>query len=70
MDVAWLGEPAAHEPNRVGGKAASFSRLAAEYSVPHSIPMVVGTNCATTVLRDGQLVEVDGTSGSVWIVEG
>ena len=70
MDVAWLGEPAAHEPNCIGGKAASFSRLTAKYSVPHSIPVVVGTNCATTVLRDGQLVEVDGTSGSVWIVEG
>ena len=69
MDVAWLGEPAAHEPNRVGGKAASLSRLAAEYSAAHSIPAVVDTKCATTVLRDGQLVEVDGTSGSGWIVE-
>ncbi len=34
MDVAWLGEPDAHEPTVVGGKAASLSRLAAEYRVP------------------------------------
>ena len=34
MNVAWLGEPAAHEPALVGGKAASLSRLAAEYLVP------------------------------------
>ncbi len=34
MDVAWLGEPHAHEPATVGGKAASLSRLAAEYRVP------------------------------------
>ena len=34
MDVAWLGEPAAHEATLVGGKAASLSRLAAEYRVP------------------------------------
>lgn len=34
MDVAWLGESHAHEPAVVGGKAASLSRLAAEYPVP------------------------------------
>jgi len=34
MDVAWLGESHAHEPPLVGGKAASLSRLAAEYRVP------------------------------------
>ncbi len=34
MDVAWLGEPHAHEPTVVGGKAASLSRLAATYRVP------------------------------------
>lgn len=34
MDVAWLGEPHAHEPTLVGGKAASLSRLAADYRVP------------------------------------
>ena len=34
MDVAWLGEAAAHDPALVGGKAASLSRLAAAYTVP------------------------------------
>jgi len=34
MDVAWLGELEAHEAVVVGGKAASLSRLAAEYRVP------------------------------------
>lgn len=34
MDVAWLGEPSAHDSALVGGKAASLSRLAAEYRVP------------------------------------
>lgn len=34
MDVAWLGEPHAHEPAAVGGKGASLSRLAAAYRVP------------------------------------
>ncbi len=30
---------------------------------------VVGTKRATAVLQDGQLVEVDGTSGTVRIIE-
>jgi pyruvate,water dikinase len=34
MDVAWLGEPAAHDAVLVGGKAAALSRLAAAYRVP------------------------------------
>ena len=34
MEIAWLGEPEAHDAVRVGGKAASLSRLAAEYRVP------------------------------------
>lgn len=34
MEVAWLGDPAAHEPTLVGGKAASLSRLAAAHRVP------------------------------------
>ena len=34
MEIAWLGEPDAHDAVRVGGKAASLSRLAAEYRVP------------------------------------
>ena len=34
MEIAWLGEPEAHDAARVGGKAASLSRLAAEQRVP------------------------------------
>ena len=34
MEIAWLGDPAAHEPALVGGKAASLSRLAAAHRVP------------------------------------
>ena len=34
MEIAWLGEPEAHDPALVGGKAASLSRLAAEHRVP------------------------------------
>src|SRR5690349_2018057 len=29
------------------------------------VPCVVGTRCATTVLRDGRLVTVDGAAGKV-----
>jgi phosphohistidine swiveling domain-containing protein len=32
------------------------------------IPCVVGTNVATTRLRDGMIVEVDGTAGTVNVV--
>lgn len=48
-----------------GGILSHCAVVAREYS----IPAVVGTKRATIVLRDGQLVEVDGTSGSVRIVE-
>ena len=34
MDVVWLGEPGAHDAGHVGGKAASLSRLAANFRVP------------------------------------
>jgi len=34
VPIVWLGEPEAHEPSLVGGKAASLSRLAAEHPVP------------------------------------
>jgi phosphoenolpyruvate synthase/pyruvate phosphate dikinase len=34
VDVVWLGEDAAHDPARVGGKAANLSRLAASHPVP------------------------------------
>ena len=48
-----------------GGILSHCAVVAREYA----IPAVVGTKRATSVLRDGQLVEVDGTSGSVRIVE-
>ncbi|HNT23673.1 MAG TPA: PEP/pyruvate-binding domain-containing protein [Anaerolineales bacterium] len=34
MNIYWLGTSAAHDPGRVGGKAANLSRLAAKYPVP------------------------------------
>ena len=48
-----------------GGILSHCAVVAREYS----IPAVVGTKCATAVLRDGQLIEVDGTSGCIRIVE-
>lgn len=32
--IVWLGQPEAHEPSLVGGKASSLSRFAAEHPVP------------------------------------
>lgn len=34
VEVPWLGTPGAHDPDRVGGKAANLSRLAARWPVP------------------------------------
>ena len=48
-----------------GGILSHCAVVAREYE----IPAVVGTKQATLSLRDGQLVEVDGTSGSVRIIE-
>jgi pyruvate,water dikinase len=45
----------------VGGILSHCAIVAREYG----IPAVVGTGRATTTIRDGQLVEVDGTSGVV-----
>jgi pyruvate,water dikinase len=33
-EILWLGDPAAHDAARAGGKAATLSRLAAEHPVP------------------------------------
>ena len=49
-----------------GGVLSHCAVVAREYS----IPAVVGTKRGTSLLRDGQLVEVDGTNGSVQIVDG
>ena len=48
-----------------GGILSHCAVVAREYA----IPAVVGTKRATSVLRDGQLVEVDGGSGRIWILE-
>lgn len=48
-----------------GGILSHCAVVAREYA----IPAVVGARHATVALRDGQLVEVDGTSGTVRIVE-
>jgi pyruvate,water dikinase len=47
----------------VGGFLSHAAIIAREYR----IPAVVATQSATTVLRDGQTVTVDGTAGVVSI---
>ena len=47
-----------------GGILSHCAVVAREYR----IPAVVGTGRATAVIRDGQLVEVDGDSGTVRII--
>ena len=49
----------------VGGLVSHPAVVAREYG----IPCVVGTNEATTRLRDGMTVEVDGTAGTVTVVD-
>jgi rifampicin phosphotransferase len=44
-----------------GGIASHAAIVAREYG----IPAIMGTGNGTTVLRDGQLVTVDGDSGQV-----
>lgn len=41
MDIAWLGDPACHDPALVGGKAANLSRVAGDYHVPPGFCMTV-----------------------------
>ena len=45
----------------VGGAATHSSLVAREYG----LPAVVATGIATQVVRDGQLIVVDGTNGEV-----
>jgi len=49
-----------------GGILSHCAVVAREYG----IPAVVGTGSATTIIRDGQLLEVDGGSGIVRILDG
>jgi len=46
-----------------GGMLSHPSIIARE----HAIPAVVGTVQATSVLRDGQIVTVDGSTGRIFI---
>jgi phosphohistidine swiveling domain-containing protein len=48
----------------VGGITSHCATVAREYG----IPAVVGTTVATSVIRDGQLLEVDGHAGTVRIL--
>ena len=48
-----------------GGMLSHAAVVAREYN----IPAVLGTGKATSVLRDGQTIEVDGDAGSVRIVQ-
>ena len=48
-----------------GGVLSHCAVVAREYA----IPAVVGTKIATSTIHTGQIVEVDGTSGSVRIIE-
>jgi phosphohistidine swiveling domain-containing protein len=41
MDIVCLGDPACHAPALVGGKAASLSRVAGDYSVPPGFCLTV-----------------------------
>jgi len=34
-----------------------------------NIPCVVGTSNATEIIKGGDLVEIDGSKGEVWIIE-
>jgi pyruvate,water dikinase len=47
-----------------GGVLSHSAVVAREYR----IPAVVGTGNATTTFEDGQLIEVDGNNGTVWLV--
>jgi pyruvate,water dikinase len=49
----------------VGGVTSHCAIVAREYG----IPAVVGTTVATSVIRDGHLLEVDGQAGTVRILE-
>jgi pyruvate,water dikinase len=66
-DVGWtpLFLTAAGVVTELGGALSHASLVAREYGVP----AVVNVDRATSILRDGQLVEVDGDGGVVRILE-
>jgi phosphoenolpyruvate synthase/pyruvate phosphate dikinase len=76
---AWILPLASDRANLalVGGKGANLTRLAQAGLMTHGavvareygIPAVVGVDRATTRLHTGQRVRVDGSSGSVVMLE-
>src|SRR5919198_1226148 len=56
--ILWLGEPACHERARVGGKAATLSRLAAAYRVP---PGFCLTTAAYALCEGSSLTDQEGS---------
>jgi len=61
--VSWvpLFRLAAAVVTDVGGSLSHAAVVAREFGVP----AVVGTGVALTVLRDGEMLEVDGTAGII-----
>jgi pyruvate,water dikinase len=49
----------------IGGPLSHSSIIAREFGVP----TVMGVRIATTTISEGQLITVDGASGSVWLRE-
>jgi phosphohistidine swiveling domain-containing protein len=66
-DIGWtpLFAGAAAVVTDIGGALSHAAVVAREYG----IPCVVSTQEATTVLQTGQLIEVDGTAGTVVTVD-
>lgn len=56
-EVLWLGEPAAHDRARVGGKAAQLSRLAARFEVPPGFCLPAGTAASTAAAAYRELAQ-------------
>ena len=52
-------------PTQAGGTLSHTAIVAREYRVP----AVVGTGVATRLIRTGDLIELDGDTGEVRIVE-
>jgi len=55
MSIQWLGTSTCHDPLRVGGKAASLSRLARDYPVPPGFCLIASSR--TGDRPDGNLLE-------------
>jgi hypothetical protein len=78
-DLPSVGAVVHRRPRRRGRRSSpalprsSRTRAASLATAPsswgeYSIPAVVGTSSTTAMIRDGQRIEADGTSGSARIV--